>query len=1186
MTTDLEQNKTLSQTIADSTWYTENISFSSNTWNTFQNRSKEKQLEVNAVIAQSVLLTLKTWVDYTDVDTDDTLSIINSNWFFSVPINESNDDLSFEHDFINGCKKVHQNIISNPVKNLEATAKFLLIHTSGTEEVKLPSGLPDILITISEGTEVEITWHINPKFMSEERGQELFKTQEQILFWFIANESTQVLPDLLSKAQREVRDNTNSTKEEIAPRPIHQAFFQYANENPAEVALHFGEKQTKNYGELANEALKLSKVLVDKGVQSTSPTAIILPKGASQIVAVMGILGSGSFYVPIGVEQPIGRQEKIINKAGIKYIVTNTDTLEKYPKIKALEAQGISIVNIDTLDEVKPLEKPIYTNLDALAYIIFTSGSTGEPKGVEIAHQAAWNTIQDINTKFEVTNTDCALAVSALDFDLSVYDIFGLLAVGGKLVLIEEEERKEASRWIQLVEAHKVTVWNSVPALFDMLLISASEDNDLSSLRLVLVSGDWVGLDLKDRLIEKSESCKLVALGGATEASIWSNYFIVNEVDKSWRSIPYGKPLANQKYRVVNTLGNDCPNGVIGELWIGGTGVASGYTNNPELTASRFVTYQNEKWYRTGDLGRYWFNGNLEFLGRMDHQVKVNGFRIELGEIEAALKTYDGVNQATAIVYIANQSLQLVAGVVGDNGEGTTFKTNVFDNQNQSDVVKAEYNIQKQIVAKFLYGLLDLSSYDIPYKNETAIAPENTTEHIDSLRAKLVANMNIANEQLPVLDMWLNWLTEAHILISKNNELVFNVVAHTESELPKNLEEFKTKLEDRKPLLQQILSNDIPSLYLLDDDLLSPEVLSTQDTGVLAGIKQVAQKINEKAAASNTTLKVAILGGRTGLLTEKLLSNIEDNNNIEFSVIDEGKTMLRNFTERLTEAGYTIDSIEQKQNQVPEENWYNFDFVVSIFTLHRFTNPSDGVFISHQLLNNGGRLLSLESELLMPIGLISSGVIDKGFQNFDKARRAKFNPMLDKEAWAKYFQKIGYDSLETIVVENSSSLLYDASSAQNRIQLKSSGILDHIQEALPPHMIPEKIAILPYIPLSANGKVDRKLFSEQITSMIDADVRKNQGNYEEPVGEMEEKVAEIWKDLLELEIVSRKDVFFEIGGDSLSATRFLTEVKKEFEVSLSLRELFGANLQDIAAKIEVEYQSLQEELETMEIGEI
>jgi yersiniabactin nonribosomal peptide synthetase len=208
-----------------------------------------------------------------------------------------------------------------------------------------------------------------------------------------------------------------------------------------------------------------------------------------------------------------------------------------------------------------------------------------------------------------------------------------------------------------------VTVWNSVPILLEMLLIAAVEDNLDLPMRLVLLSGDRIALDLPRRLVARARECRVVALGGATEAAIWSNAIEITQVPKQWRSIPYGTPLSNQKFRVVDVRGRDCPDWVAGEMWIGGVGVAQGYRGDSEGSASQFVEHDGERWYRTGDLGCYWPDGTLEFLGRADFQVKIRGHRIELGEIEAALEDHPGVARAVAAL-IGEKAQRIAAAIV------------------------------------------------------------------------------------------------------------------------------------------------------------------------------------------------------------------------------------------------------------------------------------------------------------------------------------------------------------------------------------------------------------------------------------------------------------------------------------------------------------------------------------------
>jgi acyl-coenzyme A synthetase/AMP-(fatty) acid ligase/acyl carrier protein len=268
-------------------------------------------------------------------------------------------------------------------------------------------------------------------------------------------------------------------------------------------------------------------------------------------------------------------------------------------------------------------------------------------------HKGPVNTLADINRRFAVGERDRVLALSALNFDLSVYDIFGLLAAGGAVVLPDPSALRDPDHWAELVEREQVTLWDTVPALMEMLVDRAEQRGGgaLRSLRAVLMSGDWIPVTLPDRIKRLLPGAAVTSLGGATEASIWSILYPIGEVDPSWRSIPYGRPMGNQRFYVLDPALEPCPVGVEGALYIGGVGLAKGYWREQALTAASFIDLPStgERLYRTGDLGRYLPDGTIEFLGRKDFQVKIRGFRIELGEIEATLMAHAGVREAVAL---------------------------------------------------------------------------------------------------------------------------------------------------------------------------------------------------------------------------------------------------------------------------------------------------------------------------------------------------------------------------------------------------------------------------------------------------------------------------------------------------------------------------------------------------------
>lgn len=502
---------------------------------------------------------------------------------------------------------------------------------------------------------IALNWDVVATLFPEGLTTTMFEAYLRMLEWLSACEWTHAMPDLMPAGQRQVRTQVNATDGDWPRHSLHQVFFEIAREIPQQTALRWGESEKMSYGELAERALRLAALLIERGVQPAEIVAVTLPKGPDQIAAVLGVLAAGATYLPIGVDQPEQRRDRMLRHTGTRFVITDLPRRCSAKQYPCLFEQAMTSI---------PLPGPLAVDEQQLAYVIFTSGSTGEPKGVEITHRSALNTITDINRRFEVGSQDRVLAVSALDFDLSVYDIFGLLSVGGTLVLLEEEARRDAQRWHELACRHGVTVWNSVPALLDMLLTVGGESESPMALRLAMLSGDWIGLDLPGRLAERQPGCRFISMGGATEASIWSNFFEVERVEPFWRSVPYGHPLRNQRFRVVDTHGRDCPDWVAGELWIGGVGVARGYHSAPEVTTRQFLSREDGRWYRTGDLGCYWPDGTLEFLGRADHQVKIRGHRIELGEIEAVLLEHADVEHATAAVIGKGASRRLVAAVV------------------------------------------------------------------------------------------------------------------------------------------------------------------------------------------------------------------------------------------------------------------------------------------------------------------------------------------------------------------------------------------------------------------------------------------------------------------------------------------------------------------------------------------
>jgi amino acid adenylation domain-containing protein len=477
----------------------------------------------------------------------------------------------------------------------------------------------------------------------------------------------------LPPAQREKLAAFNATERPVSSERLEALFLRQAAAQPDSAAILTAE-QSLSYGEVERRSAEVAAWLRRSGARPGRLVAVVMDKGPEQVIGALGILRAGSAYLPLDPALPAERLQALLAEAEVELALTqaHVDSALSWPvgvRRLSLDASGAGEAS-----GAAPAETASFQAED-LAYVIYTSGSTGRPKGVMIDHRGAVNTILDVNSRFGVGPRDRTFALSSLSFDLSVYDIFGTLAAGGAIVYPEAGASRDPQRWLPLMRDAGVTLWNSVPALMEMLVESAegAREGLPASLRLVLLSGDWIPTSLPDRIRALAPSAQVISLGGATEASIWSILHPIGAVDPKAPSIPYGRPMVNQRFYVLDERLYPCPEWVPGQLFIGGAGVALGYWRDPDRTQERFVIHPRtgERLYATGDLGRFLPDGNIEFLGREDLQVKIQGYRIELGEIEAALGHHPDVQSAAVVAVGAQRERRrLIAYVVpSDRGE-------------------------------------------------------------------------------------------------------------------------------------------------------------------------------------------------------------------------------------------------------------------------------------------------------------------------------------------------------------------------------------------------------------------------------------------------------------------------------------------------------------------------------------
>jgi amino acid adenylation domain-containing protein/thioester reductase-like protein len=467
-------------------------------------------------------------------------------------------------------------------------------------------------------------------------------------------------PTALPMAQQQARERVNATEAPVSDELLQQLFVRTAEAQPDRPAVINGDVRL-SYKDLHVAATHLGRHLRAQGIQPNQLVGVVMDKGWEQIVAVMGILFSGAAYMPVDASLPAERIRQLLLQGEVGIALTQAHLADAIDWPSAVQAQAIRIEHVAQHRNhgVQPIMLPMAQKPTDLAYVLFTSGSTGTPKGVMIDHRSAVNTVLDINLRFDITDKDRVLAINALNFDLSVYDVFGLLAAGGTLVMPLAGRALDPAHWDDLVRQEGVTLWNTVPALAQLYVEALAENAGASTsgegerpLRWVFMSGDWIPVGLPDRIRAVLPEARPVSLGGPTETTVWSIYYPIGEVPAHWKSIPYGKPLSNRSHHVLHADLTPCPDWVAGDIYTGGRiGLSQGYWRDPQRTAQAFVRHPatGEPLYKTGDVGRFLPDGNIEFIGRSDFQVKVQGHRIELGEIEHALRQCEGVQDALVV---------------------------------------------------------------------------------------------------------------------------------------------------------------------------------------------------------------------------------------------------------------------------------------------------------------------------------------------------------------------------------------------------------------------------------------------------------------------------------------------------------------------------------------------------------
>ena len=598
------------------------------------------------------------------------------------------------------------------------------------------SQTPQIFIDnqISEmGKKLYVTWDVVKELFDPEIIDKIFHDFVENIRYIANGEIKTNFPEIES-----IWNRYNPAVKPVPKKTLHglvaNAMAKFQN-NTAIV----GKSSSLTYAELDSFSNRIANFLHEKGIIRGDRVAVLGERIPETIASILGILKAGAVYVPIDVSYPKERVDFILQDGNCKCLLQKS----------YLESNGIQNYSD------KPL--PAINHFEDEAYIIYTSGSTGKPKGVIMQHGATANTIIDVNERLSLNESDTLIGISSICFDLSVYDIFGALSSGAKLALVSDA--RDMSEICRTLVEQNVTVWNSVPVLFDMAMKHRISTNDSSklSLRKVLLSGDRIPLDICETAKNAGSNADLISLGGATEAAIWSIIYPFIEVRPEWDCVPYGYPMKNQTFYVLDSNLNLCPPEVQGDLFIGGVGLAKGYNNDPEKTNKAFIKHPLlGRIYRTGDLGKLKTEGFIEFLGRSDTQIKLNGFRIELGEIESAIMHTGLATRAVAALKdVPGSGKQIIAYVLAANADAENLESKI-----KAEISKTltGYMIPARIITLETFPLSANGKVD---KKQLPI-PEIAAQPIEKA---ITTNADLSPEEREVLGIWQQVFENPNITI-------------------------------------------------------------------------------------------------------------------------------------------------------------------------------------------------------------------------------------------------------------------------------------------------------------------------------------------------------------------------------------------------------------------------------------
>jgi amino acid adenylation domain-containing protein len=904
--------------------------------------------------------------------------------------------------------------------------------------------------------------------------------------------------------------------------PIIQQFEQQVNNAPQTIALR-AENRLVTYAQLDEKINQLAVYLNTQGIYPGTRVALYLERSMEYIIAVMATLKLGATFIPIASDQPRLRVSYILEDSDANLVLTN-DRLKQN-----IHDQTVNMIILDSDSKIFSNKETEFSYTSGtknnIAYIIYTSGSTGKPKGVMIAKNGIYNYLNWAKNYYAIEDKFIFPFFTSIGFDLTITSTFLPLITGGELIIYKEAEQGPDISLMEVIDDIRI---NSIKLTPSHLALIQGNNMSHSKIKTMIVGGE----DFKTQLaktIQKSFSKGLQIYNeyGPTEATVGCIVSKFNAHEQINMSVPIGEPIGNMKAFVLDSHMNSVPEGITGELYLSGVGLATGYLKLPNLTKEKFVEKvidPNTKMYRTGDLAEVNEQGNLHYLGRIDEQVKFRGYRLELADIEANLLKHPAIEN-TVVVVVENEK------AIADNEVINCSECGLPSNYPNTDFDE--------------YGVCHLCSTFKGYRDKAQRYFKTTNELRNILTSKQGKNPHYDCISL------LSGGKDSTYVLAQLVNMGLKVLAFTldngyiSDQAKRNIETIVKKLK-----VDHIYGETRYMNKIFVDSL-------HRHQNVCNGCFKTIYTISTQIALEKEIPFIVTGLSRGQFFETRLTEELFWDENMEPSSIDEIILEARKLYHQEEDAVKSLMDVSMFTKATTFEKVQFIDFYrysdVSLEEMLKFlkekvdwVRPTDTGRSTNCLINQVGIYVHKKEKGYSNYSFPYSWDVRLGHKTREETLE-EINEVINEKEVQRIIQEIGYQESGKSALDQKHLVGYYT--AEQKV--RSQDLANHLKSELPEYMVPSHFKFIKNLPLTTNGKVDKSVLKTLNTTQLEMEVP-----FVEPQGEIEELLANIWKEVLQLKQIGVHDNFITLGGHSLAAIRLTSRINEEIEFKFPLNKVF------------------------------